>query len=115
MRLRMWSAVEVFRAADVGVVERRLWLGHRFDRLAVQVALQNRFDALVGTSLERDGAARSRLHSLAGVLFGEPQNAEAGAIALFRVALGGHDAIEQFGGRWTDALGPFHQAGGRPL
>ena len=50
-----------------------------------------------------------------GVLLGEPQNAEAGAVALFRVALAGHDAIEQFGGRRTDGLGPVHQPGGRPL
>src|SRR5580700_5430091 len=95
--------------------ERRLWLGRRLDLLAVQMVLQNRLDAGVGTGMERDGAARSRLHSLAGVLLGEPQNAEAGAIALFRMALAGHDAIKQFGGCRTDRLGPVHQAGGRPL
>src|SRR6266571_5274729 len=105
----LFTAVEVFRASNVGVVERRLWLGRRLDRLAVQIALQNRFDALVGTSAERGGASRSCLHSLAGVLLGKPQNAEAGAVALFRVALAGHDAIKQFGGRRTDGLGPVHQ------
>src|SRR6266571_9362883 len=83
----LFTAVKVFRAANVGVVERRLGLGRRLDRLAVQMAMQNRFDALVGTSMERDGAACGRLHSLGGVLLGEPQNAEAGAVTLFRVAL----------------------------
>src|SRR5436853_247453 len=111
----LFTGVEVFRAANVGVVERRLGLGRRLDRLAVQMALQNRFDALVGTSMERDGAARGRLHSLGGVLLGEPQNAEAGAVTLFRVALGGHDVIQQSGGRRTDRLSPVHQPGGRPL
>src|ERR1019366_4252402 len=111
----LFTGVEGFRAANVGVVERRLWLGRRLDLLAVQMALQNRFDALVGTSMERDGAARGRLHSLARVLLGEPQNAEAGALALFRGALAGDDAIKQFGGRRADGLGPVHQARGCPL
>src|ERR1039457_6116947 len=78
------------------------------------MALQNRFDALVGTRIERDGAVGGRLHSLARVLLGEPQNAEAGAVALFRVALAGHDAVEQFGGRRARGAAPSPPAGGPP-
>src|ERR1035441_10408817 len=61
------------------------------------------------------GRAGTRLHSLVRILLGKPENAEAGAIALFRVGLAGHDAIKQFAGRRADGLGPVHQAGGRPL
>src|SRR5260370_33067737 len=90
----LFTAVEIFRAANVGVVERRLGFGRRLDRLAVPVALQNRLDALVRTSIQRDSAARRRLHSLAGVLLREPQNAEGGAGNLRRVAAAGDNAIE---------------------
>src|SRR5258708_13657392 len=94
----LFTAVEIFRAANVGVVERRLGFGRRLDRLAVQVALQNRLDPLARTSIQRTSAARRRLHSLAGVLLGEPQNAEAGAVTLLRGALAGDNAIEQIVG-----------------
>src|SRR5258708_23310464 len=54
--------IEVFRAADIRVVERRLGWGRRVDGLAVQVAFQNGFHALVRAGLERNGPARGGLH-----------------------------------------------------
>src|ERR1017187_8165768 len=97
------TGVEVFRAANVGVVERRLWLGRRRDGLAVQMALHNRFHAGVRNNTRReDAAGGSRLTSLVRIVLGKPQNAEAAAIAFFRVGLAGHDAIKQSPGRAAD-------------
>src|SRR5262249_12523388 len=97
------------------MLQRRLWLRRSLNRLGVQIALQNRLDALVRTSLKGDGAMGSRFHSQPCILFGKPQDAEAGAVALFRVASAGDDAIKQLSSRRTDGFGPAHQTGRRPF
>src|SRR5437667_2101041 len=89
-----FARIEVFRAADVGMVERRLRRSSRLDGLAIQITFQNGFHALVGAGLERNGAARSGLQAQWGVRVAEPQNAQAGSIALFRVAFRRQNAVE---------------------
>jgi len=106
--------VEVLRTANVGVVQRWLGWGGRFDGQAVQVAFQNRFHALVGTGLESDCAVRRRLQARRGVLLAAPQNAETGPVALFRVGL----LAMIFSNRSAVAgrsCGPIHQSGRRPF
>src|SRR2546422_10337441 len=107
--------IEVLRAADIRMVERRLWLGSRFDGLAVQIALQDGFHALVGAGFQSNGPACSGLQTLRGVLLAKPQNAEAGAVALFGMAFGGDDAVKQIRSRRTHGFGPVHEPGRRPL
>src|SRR6266705_998561 len=104
--------IEVLRAADIRMVERWLWLGSRFDGLAVQVALQDGFHALVRAGIQSNGPSCSGLETLRGVLLAESQNAETGAVALLRVAFGGDDALKQIGGRRTHGFGPVHEPEG---
>ena len=63
---------KVVGAKQIGVIQRRfgsrLGLGFR----AVQMVLQNRFQALIGAGVERDGTARCSLNALFGVLVAEP-------------------------------------------
>jgi hypothetical protein len=93
------------------MVERRLRLDSALDGLAVQIALQYGFHTLVRTGIQGNGPACSRLQTLRGVLLAQPQNAEAGAVALFGVAFGRDDALKQIGGRGTCGFWPSSRAG----
>src|SRR6266567_196219 len=107
--------IEVLRAADIRMVERRLWLGSWFDGLAVQVALQDGFHARVRAGIQSNGPACSGLQTLRGVLLAESQNAQTGAVALLGMAFGGDDAFKQISSCGTHGFGPVHQPGRCPL
>src|SRR5947207_6150886 len=111
----IFIGIEVLRAADIRMLERRLWLGSRFDGLAVQVALQDRFHARIGAGLQSNGPACGGLQTLRGVLLAQPQNAETGKVALFRMAFGGDDALKQISGGRTNDFGPIHEPDRGPL
>jgi hypothetical protein len=50
------------------------------------------------------GAFAGRLHTCLAMVAGQTHQAQAGAIALFRMFLLHHEALDQFGGGWpTDA------------
>ena len=102
-------------APDVGVSNRRVRDRSRGQRLVLQPVLQDGVNALVAERVQRQGAEAGRLQPRCSVLFAQPQDAQAGPIALHGMGAGGQDLLHQLGGGVSGLLGPADQALGTPL
>ena len=80
----MFSSMEVTRATDVVVDDRRPVRGD-CGPLAIAVGLQDRVDGGVGARADLQRPAAGGLQPLSPVALGEPQDADAGAEALLGV------------------------------
>src|SRR6476660_9315615 len=97
----MVSSMEVGGAADVVVRDRRPVRGHC--RLsAIEVVLQDRVDRAVGARADLERPATSGFEPLTTVDLGEPQDADAGAEALFGVRALPQDDLDQRRGMAAD-------------
>ena len=88
--------------------------GWSLQRLAIEGALQNRFDAVVGTSAGGHRSLSGRFQAFVRIVFAQAQNAQARAVAHFGMGLTFQDGSEQLGRRRAYRLGPVDQARGRP-
>src|SRR5215469_2836919 len=100
------SLLEVLAATDV-VVWRRWQQGRECrQRLLVERVLQNRFHALEATGIALQGPQGGRFHASGRVLFGEPDDAQARAIAHLRMRLIRQNALDQSSGVRSDLFRP---------
>src|SRR6266702_1555987 len=109
-------SVVVVAAADVLVVDgwaRRRWLRRRRD--AVEVVLEDRLYVPVRAGAHREGAGASRLQPLLAVPLAEPQDPEARAVALLRVAALREDRLGERLRARPDRPRPVDDPGRRPL
>jgi hypothetical protein len=72
----------VARAADVGMGGEQLALLGWLRRSVVEPVLEDRLDRPIGAGADVETAIAGRFQPLGAVLSGEPENAEAGAVAL---------------------------------
>ena len=61
------------------------------------------------------GALACRLHTCLAMVAGQTHQAQAGAIALFRMFLLHHEALDQLSGGWPNRCHPGQQLARRPL
>jgi hypothetical protein len=78
----------VIRAANVVVEQRQRGTGRLGQRLSIQVVLQDRFDRAIVGGADGECAGAGRFQPCFTVMLGEPQNAQARAKALLRMAPG---------------------------
>src|SRR5690242_9958577 len=76
----------------------------------VEAVLQDGFDVAVGARPHGNGAGRGRLEPLLAEALAEPQDAEARAVALLRVAPLGEDRLDQLARLRADARAPVNDA-----
>src|SRR5208282_1962486 len=76
---------------------------------------QDRFDVSVGAGAGRHRAGARGLESLSAVALGQPENAEARAVALLGVPALREDRARELPRLGPDALGPAHDPRRRPL
>src|SRR5205823_2579864 len=79
------SSMVIAGAADVGMVGQQLALACRLRRLSIEPVFEDRLDRAVGTGADIQTAIAGRLQPLGAVLARQPQDAEASAVALFRM------------------------------
>src|SRR5947207_1342654 len=97
------------------MVERRFDLCWRLRRKCVEIEFENRLHALVTARIQGHGTTRGRFHTLLRILIAEPQDSKTRTIALLRMPLAGHDAIEHLRCCRTEFVSPIEHARGRPL
>ena len=76
--------MEIGRAAQIGVGHGGTGFFCR-QRLGIEAVRQDRFDAAVAAGIDREGAFAGGLQARLTEAFTQTQNAEAGAVALFRM------------------------------
>lgn len=84
------------------------------ERLLVQSCFEDRLDTLVGDRVDCLGTTTRRLQPRGAVVSFQPQNPEAGAIALFGMPAAGQERGHHRCRGRPDALPPLDQAGGGP-
>ena len=99
----------------MGVLNRCLWGRCRRQRLAFEAVPKDGLDALVAEGVQRQGAATGGFQPGCAVVLAQPQDAQAGAVALDRVGAGGEDLLDHLGGGGSGLLSPAHQAVRTPL
>jgi hypothetical protein len=77
--------------------------------------LEDRVDVAVGADADRQGAGARGLEARGAVATAEPEQAQAGAIALLGMRTVGEDRAHEGGRLGADRLSPLDEAGGRPL
>lgn len=82
---------------------------------AVQLLFENRAQALIAAHIERDGARGGGLHPRVRILLAQPDDAQAGAVALLGMAVAVEDAGNHCGRVRADAGGPIEDARGAPF
>jgi len=80
-----------------------------------EAVLEDRVDVAVGAGIDADGAGTGGLEPSEAVAFGEPQDPEAGAVALLGVRPVGENGLDEGGGLGTDRARPGDDPRGRPL
>src|SRR5215472_4914210 len=88
------SSMEVTRATDVGMCNRRPIRGS-CGPFGVEVVLQDRIDRGEGARADLQRPAARRFEPVAAIALEEPDDAEAGAEALLGVTALAHDEVEQ--------------------
>src|SRR5206468_6813384 len=82
---------------------------------SVEAVLEDRVDVAVGARVDRDGAGAGRLEPRGAVALGQPQDAEARAIALLGMRPICEDRLHQGGGLRAYGAGPVDESRGPPL
>jgi hypothetical protein len=82
--------------------------------LAVERALQNRFQTLIGEGLQLDGTLAGGFQSWLGVYSLQTQNTQAGTVTHLGVRLALQDGADDFSGGRADSFGPMNQPGRCP-
>jgi hypothetical protein len=90
----MFSSMEVSRATDVALDDRRPVRGG-YGPLAIAVGLQDRADGGVGAGADLKRPGAGGLKPLSPVTLGQPQDADAGPEALLGVGLLGEDELDE--------------------
>lgn len=86
--------MKVTCATDVWVFDRRLIRGAALRR-AVQTILENGMQRLVGVAVDVQSAFAGGIKATGSKCFGQPQNAHACSVRLFRVAALAHDQLHK--------------------
>lgn len=85
--------IVIARSADVGMKDRSPVRGAPLRGVAIQIVVEDGFDRSVGIRADIDGAGSGGLDALVAEHLGEPNDAEAGAEALFRMRLALQDQL----------------------
>src|SRR6516165_295222 len=109
------SLLEVLAATNVVVWWQWRQRRELRDRLLVERVLQDRFHALEATGIRLQGALGGCFHAGYRVAFGEPDDAQARAIAHLRMRLIRQNALDESSSVRSDLFRPVHHARGRPL
>ena len=84
-------------------------------RQPVEAMFEDRVDMPVGARADGDGPGTGGLQAGVAIALGEPQDAEAGAVALLGVRPVGEDSLDEGGRVGADRARPGDEAQGRPL
>src|SRR5262245_53849096 len=82
---------------------------------SIEAVLQDRIDMAIGAGLDRAGTGAGGLEPVRAIAFGEPQDPQAGAIALLRVRSIRENRGDERRGLRPDGPRPVDEARGRPL
>ena len=111
------SSMEVFRAADVGMIDRRAVRGP-LRRPAIEVVPEDGGDRGVGSGADLEGPLTGGLEPFVAMAPGQAQNADGRAEPLFGMGARAHDDVDQGLGIGTDGGGvmadPLRRPGGEP-
>ena len=83
--------------------------------LLVKIVFENRFDTLVRTGTDTDGAATGGFEPAITIAFAQPHDAQTGAEALLRMRPRSEDGFDHLGGGLARFRCPEHEALGRPV
>jgi hypothetical protein len=86
-----------------------------FQRLLVELMLQDRLDAAIGTGAKMQRTAAGRFQTGFSHAFAQPHDAEHRAKTHFWMGTIVQDLLDQFATGRADFFRPVNQAGGRPL
>src|SRR5262252_7178777 len=111
----LFSSAVVVGATQVLVVAVEAGRTFGVQRLAVEPGLQDRLDAAVAEGAHRQRPLAGGLHALGAVAVAEPDDAQAGAIALLGMRSRLQDALGQLGCRRSCLLGPADDPAWGPL
>src|SRR5215470_4199824 len=78
-------------------------------RLLVEIVFENRFDTLVRTRTDADGAPAGGFEAALAITFAQPHDAQTGAEALLRMRPRGQNGFDPLGGGLTRFRGPEHE------
>src|SRR6516162_10808746 len=107
------SLLEVLAATNVVVWWRWRQRRELRDRLLVERVLQDRFHALEAAGIRLQGALGGCFHAGYRVAFGEPNDAQARAIAHLRMRLIRQNTLDESSSVRSDLFRPVHHARGR--
>ena len=96
--------MEVIRATDIGVGDRRL-VRDAGARFAIETILENGLQRCVGMGIDLQGTTTSSIQAIAPEGLGQSQHSQATAISLLRVPPLAHDHIDKGFDIWADQHG----------
>src|SRR4029453_2523882 len=110
-----WVGVVILRATDIVMREHGGGSGLTRQGLLVEIMFENRFDTLVRTPTDADGAPTGGFEAALAIAFAQPHNAQTRAEALLGMRPRGQNGFDHLGGGLARFRGPENEPLGCPF